>query len=133
MSKKILFWIFVFVFAIINVNISFSQSNTCCLEADGYCSSNKETNACVSGGGISLGAVSCYKNDWSSNFNQCSLVSCVFSNVNKCTFTTASRCQALNGRIDNTLDKDGCSKFNIPVVSKGCCVVGNLCNQISNN
>lgn len=123
MKKILIFLGFVIFFALINLNSTLADSLSCCLESSGYCSSNKESSDCVSGGGRVLGAGACYDASGESSYNQCELVGCVFTN-GKCSFIPESRCKdVFKGRVDSAItSQEQCDTQYNYNVNVGCCL-----------
>ena len=132
MKKIILLWMLVFL-VLINLHFVFAQSTgVCCLDAKGYCSSNKDAGVCKNEGGKIVGGALCYNSDDLSSFQDCSLVSCIFSS-GKCTFTTRARCVALEGKVDTSKNEQQCNSLQEDVFSNGCCISSGSCSMTLRN
>ena len=130
-------WIFVILFlaSLINIDNVFAQqdSGICCLEENGFCSSNKLADNCVRGGGSVLAGGSCYDANRVSTFPSCQLVGCVFIATGQCTFVSNERCGVLGGAIDPSITTQvQCNNYQPPIVSSGTAgatVVRNVCSN----
>ena len=122
MKKGLIFSAFIFLVALVNLNFVFADSLSCCLEGSGYCSSNKESSDCVSGGGSVLGSGACYDASRESSYDQCKLAGCIFTNE-RCSLIPKSRCEnVLNGRVDTGItSQQQCDDVNYNV-NLGCCL-----------
>src|SRR3989344_5063792 len=135
MKKMILFGFIVFLVLLYNLPAVNSQSSgICCLETNGYCSSNKEESVCRSGGGNVLGPALCYNPDGSSRFDSCKISGCIFSS-GRCNFMPSARCQFLGGKADPQIaTQEQCDNLNVPLDINGCCVSQDgSCSVSSNN
>ena len=124
MKKIILFGVIVFLVFLYSFPAVNSQSSgVCCLETNGYCSSNKEEGACRSGGGQVQGSALCYISiDGSSSFSSCKINGCILSS-GRCTFIPSARCQFLGGKTNPGIVTQGqCDNLNVPLDISGCCV-----------
>ncbi|MBS3150960.1 hypothetical protein J4443_01100 [Candidatus Woesearchaeota archaeon] len=97
------------------INYADAQSTgVCCLENDGYCSSNVDNNNCIAIGGTNLGGGACYNAEGISPYNQCRLGGCFFRLSSRCSIISSSRCEKLGGEFDAAVrDINECAEKHI--------------------
>jgi hypothetical protein len=131
MNKKIIFGIFVLLFCLFNIG-TVHASLICCLEQDGYCSSNKDASLCILGGGETKGSGSCWDDETGeTTINECTLAGCVIPTQGKCMgILTAEQCEKNRGVIHTEIiDYPACASYSNSI-EKGCCVSGPVCSSV---